>query len=133
MAQAYFNSLSVPHWQATSSGIKASRNLMGPISWYTKTFLEKHNLLSFTESGWKQTTKELLEESDYVIFMQEAYFTYCVEQFKYIPYSYESWEVLDLDELLTKEEISNEETAFEGVQKIFSEIKKNIDKFVATL
>ncbi len=118
MAEAYFNSLKIKDWVATSSGIDAVNNIEGAIAWDTKDTLQNHNILEYTNKDWTQTTKELIEDSDLVIFMEPTHATYCEQTLHAKIPKHEIWNVIDTD--INKDKtivVLESESTFQAVKK----------------
>lgn len=77
LAEAYFNSLTIPGYFAVSSGIAASRDQNGPITSYAARIIAAHGFTKYGKIGWTQSTKEDLEAADIVVFMNEDVYRDC--------------------------------------------------------
>jgi protein-tyrosine-phosphatase len=82
LAEAYFNSKATPGWRATSSGIKAHRNLNGPITWYAARIIQREGLVPFMAPTWQQTSSDVLSAADYIVFMTEEHRAHCHERYE---------------------------------------------------
>lgn len=127
MAEAYFNSLDIKNWKASSSGIEAGEDHEGSIAWDTKEILIKHNLIEFTSLSWIQTTKNLIEKSQRVIFMEDIHKKFCEEQLGCVLPKHEIWNIPDTD--INKERT----TVLLESEATFQIIKKLIDEMVLGL
>ncbi len=125
LAEAYFNSLNIEDWQATSSGIRAERNLNGDITRYAKDILKSENILSFTTETWTQTTKEVLEEGQLVIFMHPKVHKRCT---KILCPQLEAFQVWDIEDIIPDNHSESE--VIDTTRKTFSKIKDNINLLV---
>ena len=92
------NSQKIHGIKATSSGIHANIHLNEDIAIYAKHVLEENNILSFTPKTWTKTTKEILEKSDVVVFMQELHLNIVKERLNFVPKKYFVWDISDINE-----------------------------------
>lgn len=95
LAEAYLKYLlrkSSDH-QISSSGIKYSKSINGPIAWYAMKILLDHQLTAYMSDTPVLTTKELLTSQDKVIFMDEISEEYCERHFKFKDRNSEVWNV----------------------------------------
>ncbi len=97
LAEAYFNSLAIPDWSAVSSGIEASDNLNGPITTYAARILAAHDIATYGKASWAQSTKENLEESDVVVFMNKDVYLECSDKIRPVLQKYYVWSVEDVN------------------------------------
>jgi protein-tyrosine-phosphatase len=136
LAEAYLNSKQIPSIKSMSSGIKASRNLLGPITWYAQRIIEKEKLIPFQSINWQQTTKELLEQTDFTVFMQKEHYDYCREKLGFATKNYEIWNIKDLNKFLT---FSLGEPTATKIEKIkasdetYKIIKRKVDDLITRL
>lgn len=131
LAEAYFNVLRVPGWQAVSSGVRASRNLNGPITIYALEILCEQKWDTVAKKEWNQTTKSGLAESDVVVFMHKECFDACVSDLDFTPKNYKVWGIADM------EADSHDELAFIQAMHIardtFVRICARVDELVVEL
>lgn len=97
LAEAYYNSLQLLNASAVSSGIEATDNLNGPITVYAARILAAHGLTSYGKATWTQSTKENLEESDVVVFMNEDVYIECRDKIKPVLQKFYVWSVEDVN------------------------------------
>jgi protein-tyrosine-phosphatase len=135
LAEAYFNSKQIAGFIATSSGIRADywRPSNGPISIYTKELLEKENILKYTTEDVTQTTLARLEKQEFIVFMNQVHFEFCVNELGYEPSRYEIWDIKDVNEILTEAELAEKEKVDEVARKTYGKIKDKIDKLILKL
>ena len=81
LAATYLASKNIPDLIVTSSGIKAARNENGPVTWYAQRIIQEENLIKSEPMIWTQTTKEILDEQDWVIFMEQLHYDASVQRF----------------------------------------------------
>lgn len=128
LAEAYFNSLRIPHWKAHSSGIEASKNTNEDITWYAKNIIDRNKLTEFGKETWAQTTKEDLERADIVVFLSRSISDEAMKLFAPTLQDFEVWDVTDINprkhDTLTDEEIAN---------RTLQRIQRLIDEIAATL
>jgi protein-tyrosine-phosphatase len=108
MAEAYLKSLDLPAVIVSSSGIEASENNMGPITWYAMRIIFNNLLHHFAKPMWEQTTKELLQNADQVIFMTEYHHEFAKSHLDFTSTNYQIWYIEDVPvvhNVLPKEEI----------------------------
>lgn len=133
MAEAYFNSKKVPGMTATSSGIYASHNLNGPITFFAKNILEREGILDYTAKSWQETTKEILEQADVVIFVKKHHFDFVKNELHYIPRRYYIW---DIEDVTSSQNMNFEQMRQEEIledEKVFVNIKKAVDELIIDL
>lgn len=58
----------------TSSGILASENKLGPISWVALLILQRNKLIKYMSNNWTQTSMDKLEQQDFIVFMDKEVF-----------------------------------------------------------
>lgn len=136
MAEAYLNSLKVRGLRATSSGIKASEDQNGPISWVAARIIKKNNLIPFMSRDWQQTSKELLETSQLVIFFGEDYKDFCSINFTPALKSHEVWEIGDIDLVLlnaAKKNKTFDDELIKQSEETFEKIKEKVDALVTSM
>ncbi|HZU77238.1 MAG TPA: hypothetical protein VFA70_10775 [Dehalococcoidia bacterium] len=94
LAEALLNARELPGVRATSSGIRASENLNGPVSWQALRLLKNHGLIPHMSPHWTQTSAAVLAAADLVVFMEPACRQYCAEQYGFAG-DCEVWDVPD--------------------------------------
>ena len=101
VAEAYAKSLLAnhPEIQVSSSGIEASKNYVGPISSYTKTRLEEDNLWKYAYPEWIQTTQQVINDSDLLVFMNDRVYEDANKIFKLPREKSIMWHIPDRDEI----------------------------------
>lgn len=133
MAEAYLNSKKLPGIIVSSSGIYANDNWEGSLSRYAERILTEHNLLPFAAKHWTQTTVDILDDNDLVVFMRRHHYDYCVEVLRWQPKNYLIWNIDDIptNPLGDAEEtVKAKAAADEGV---FGNIVKEVDKLVLNI
>jgi protein-tyrosine-phosphatase len=132
LAEIYFNSLRKTGWLATSSGVRANLNLNGDISRYAYNILKENDLLQVPhKEGWTQSTKEILEKSDIVVFMHPDWFSFCVEEFGVILKKHETWNIPDVT--LQENETIQSARINEIARTTFAEIKKHVNSLITRI
>jgi protein-tyrosine-phosphatase len=129
LAEAYLNSKQLPNIKVISSGVEATRNTAGPISWYAQRMIQEGNLIPFEKSVWDQTTRELLSQGDITIFMHQNVYDYCVRHIGTPTENYQIWEIPDIRAKLPT--IQEEVRKIEVTEKIFEEIKQKVDELIS--
>lgn len=127
LAESYLNSKKIPDVKVSSSGIEAMRDQNGPITWYAQRMIEEQKLVQSEKMIWTQTTKEILEVQDLVIFMQKLHYDTCVAKFGFKGNNYEIWDVTDVDGNL----IPNDSETIQRSELEFIKIKANIESLIA--
>lgn len=125
MAEAYLNSKMVSSLVVSSSGIEATKNLNGPISWYAARVIKDNELIGFMANFWTQTTREIIQQNDLIIFMEEEHHLFCKE-FLIPDQKYEIWNVPDVngaDDPGLERDIEN----IKESERIFELIKQKVD------
>ncbi len=128
LAEAYLNSLEIKNCTVSSSGIRAKSNENGDITWYAAQILEENKINSYGKKGWTQSTKEILEENDLLVFMHQSVKDECLLKINPIINSFEVWNIEDIDpSKFTMGEI------LEMGKERFEKIKKSVDDLSAKL
>ena len=133
LAEAYLNSKNSSGLKSISSGIIASRNESGPISWYAQRILQNEKLVPFESLGWQQTTKEILKQGDLTIFMQQEPYDYCRKYLDFTQKDYEIWDIKDMYEFLSSSTQKGPFTESEKInasEETFKIIKRKIDDLI---
>ncbi len=115
VAEAYAKSLIVnhPEIKVSSSGIEASRNFQGPSSPYTKQRLEQDHLWQFAHPKWTQTTQDIIDNSDLLVFMNDSVYKDADKLFKLPSGKLIIWHIPDIDD-------------------IYDDIKLNVSKLISS-
>ena len=127
LAATYLASKNIPDLIVTSSGIEAEGGTNGIISWYAQRTIEKNHLTQFEPLMWSQTTKEILDGQDLIIFMEKLHHNYCVEHFGYSGKNFEIWDIQDLNGL-------RDETDLDKIgrsEEIYKKITQKVDDFIS--
>jgi protein-tyrosine-phosphatase len=127
LAATYLSSKNIPGLTVTSSGIKAEGGPNGIISWYAQRTIEKEHLVQFEPVMWTQTTKEILDEQDLIIFMEELHHDYCVEHFDYSGNNFEIWDVQDLNGLRDETDLDK----ISRSEEIYGKLTTKIDDLIS--
>ena len=107
LAQAYAKSILQQHPEVviTSSGVNADHAQDGPIAWYALKIADNNNLIPYISQFWTQTTSELLNNQDTIIFMETWHLEQCRSRFFYQKDNYQVWEISDVTPTMTDNEI----------------------------
>lgn len=132
MAEAYLKSFHLPDMHVSSSGISASHNSNGPISWYAMRIMFNERLHTLVKPYWNQTTPELLSKADLVIFMMPIHHQFSKENFGFSGDNYEIWDIEDVDDMgeVPGEGIDRELQIIRITEKTYSRIKEKVDNLV---
>jgi protein-tyrosine-phosphatase len=126
LAEAYINSKEIKGLHVSSSGTRASGNHTGPITWFGMKILKEHGLVKYMSNHWNQTTKKVLDENDFIIFMEHSHLDWCREN---VGYKGDNHVVLNVADVFP----DKQKTVFDDVmetEEIFSELKYKIDKLL---
>ena len=126
LAETYLNSKGLPDIKAISSGIEADNNFSGSITWYVQRIIQKNHLQNFAKPMWQETTKKLLNNTDFTVFMQKDIYNYCSSNLGFNNKNFEVWEINDLTEAYDTDEEKIKET-----ERIYLEIKQRVDNLLA--
>lgn len=127
MAEAYLNSKNIPNIKATSSGIRAYKNLNGNIINYTKKLLRDLGILKYTSEKWTQTDKNILINADLVIFMKEEHFSWVKDHLDFTPKNYLVFNVDDITDSIKGDEFKRNEF----IKLTFQTISSKIDNLTS--
>jgi protein-tyrosine-phosphatase len=133
LAEAYLNSKHLSNIKSISSGVRATPNESGPISWYAQRILQNEKLVPFESFSWQQTTKEILKKGDFTIFMLQEPYDYCRYKLGFTQKNYEIWDIKDLDEFLlssTQSVSATETEKIKASEETFTTIKQKIDDLI---
>jgi len=120
--------------KVSSSGLEASGNKHGPISWYAARLAKRHELIPHLKNLWTQTSPEIFTNTDIVIFMTDRQHEYAKEKFRFDKKSFEVWHIEDLnkaDFFGTKDD--NDLRRIEHSEKTFEQIKQKVDEIAQKL
>lgn len=113
-----------PQIKITSSGVSADVAGDGPIAWYALRIIKNNALLDFLSPRWIQTSQELLDTQDLIIFMTDSHLEICRQQYNYSQTNFEVWAIEDVGPNLSDLEI----IAFS--EKQFAHIKDKVKQLV---
>ncbi|NTW33088.1 MAG: hypothetical protein HGB12_10755 [Bacteroidetes bacterium] len=128
LAEAYLRSKHVDA-TVTSSGVKAAKNYNGPITIYSKNIAKNENIEKYLAPSWTQTTKELIEKQDLVIFMNKKYYNFCTNDLHCTIKEYLIWDIPDVFDYPNsdaKDYADKVKIYTENAHKSYQKIKKNI-------
>ena len=114
----------------------ATKNESGPISWYAQRIIENERLVPFESLGWQQTTKEILKQGDFTIFMQQEHYDYCREKLDFTQKDYEIWDIKDMYEFMSPpidKRPAIEKDKIKASEETFKIIKRKTDDLVNRL
>lgn len=122
LASTYLASQEIPRLKVSSSGTEAQKNLNGPITWYGQKLIKENHLIKYQENNWKRTNKKILNDADYIIFIQKQHLLDCQEKYAYNLSKHEVWDIRDIS---TRRQTDLE--VIEESREIFNEIKIEVD------
>ena len=127
LAEAYLNSKKLPGVFVSSSGVEASKDKNGPINWYTQRIIEKQGMVASEKDYWTQTTKEILDAQDWIVFMQKWHHDQCIEKYEYKGENFEIWDVADTVNPNSKPDAST----IKFTEGIYHKITSNVDDLIS--
>ena len=134
IGEAYFNSKAPEGMKATSSGIAAIENRLtfGPIVWYAMRIIFNNDLVPFMSFAQQQTTREVLEQADIVVFMQDIHYFYARDILQTEPKKSLVWNIGDVhgQDFSEMSQEDREKTIIETTEKTFSHIKNQVDRLL---
>lgn len=131
MAEAYLKSKKLPNVEVSSSGIEAEGTWAGTLALYTMTTMKKHHLESYLSKNWHQTTKDLLEDQDLVIFMSKHHEDFCLNKLKSRIKHFETWNIHDIPRTLF---VERDEAEINRIaEETFQKIKIKIDGLISSI
>lgn len=135
LAEAYLRSKKVSGIEVTSSGVEAERNINGPITWEADRIIKRNNLVPFMSKSWTQTTKELLDKSDRIIFFSQHALDYCQDTLGFNKHNYEIWNIKNIDELDNVKRINTDDEVkrIKDSENTYEQIKLKIDGLIEEL
>ena len=131
LAEAYLKSKNISGIEVSSSGIRADRNLNGPVCDYTVRLLEADNLIQHLSKNWVVTDEKDLKNQDLVIFMDKIDYDFCHSELKCNIVNYEIWSIPDVpDDVLV--EIPKDDVKIMGLARDrFELIKDKVDFLIS--
>ena len=130
LAEAYTKSKNIPGLEVSSSGIYAHENRNGAICSYTADILEEEDLFKYASIHWTQSTKEIIDQQDMVIFMDQEHYDFCRGELKCELDNYEIWNIVDMPEELTLRNHGDREKAKDFAEKTFQKIKTHVNEWL---
>jgi protein-tyrosine-phosphatase len=131
LAEAYLKAKQLPGFSTSSSGIAAEHGFLesGPIDWWTMRLIRKNCLFPFMSVSCTQTTAQLLEQANIVIFMCQEHYQYARDHLGYRGTCYQIWNILDMNEILEADDIA----LIKSSESTFAQIQKKSDFLVEEL
>ena len=136
LASTYLNSKQIPGIRAVSSGIKANQNISGIVTWEAQRIIQNNKLVDFESHIWKETSKELLDEADLVVFMQQIHYEFCKNKLGFTKNNFKIFDVKDFQDYGFGDDYVSLENDIERIkisEKTFEEIKEKVDNLVKEL
>lgn len=127
LCEVYFNSKKPKNLTCFSSGIVAGDNLLGPICWLAQRLIEKNKLFYFMSFTFQKTSKELLANGDYTIFMERNIYEFCRENLGFNSREYEIWDIRDLDKFPN---LNTDLERMKKTEETFERIKEKVDNLL---
>jgi 8-oxo-dGTP pyrophosphatase MutT (NUDIX family)/protein-tyrosine-phosphatase len=132
LAEAYLNSLQLPGVTVKSAGVRAGKNLNGPITSYAHELLHEYDLEKYANPNWTQLGQNQLSNSDAVICMNHAVYDEARRQNFIFPVRTFIWDVPDVSKILL-EYPEKSSTIPHIAQKTFSLITKRVNELCVYL
>ncbi len=99
IAEAYGNAHIASGHRISSSGVRATDNMNGPITWIAAFIIKRHGLVPFMKNGsWDATDDTALRRADVIVFMGKEEYAAALERFHYDADNHEVWDIPDLDD-----------------------------------
>lgn len=101
LAEAYAKSLLSANTdiEISSSGIRASQNFFGDAKIDTVKALEADNLTKYLAPSWQQTTQELIDSVDILVFMSPTVYGDAAKSYKLPKDKCIIWHIKDVDNI----------------------------------
>ena len=124
LAEAYFNSFALRGVHAVSSGIQGGDQSV-PIRWYTEKILEENGLVEYTHSIARQTTRQNIRRSDFLVFFGHETFAFCKQWIDPERHRWAIWNVPDISVVRPASRvIKNSQQAFRSIKHRVDQLKK---------
>src|SRR3972149_10211448 len=136
LAEAYLKSKQPGHITASSSGIKATENYNGAITWYAARLAFNQGLIDFLKHKWTQTSESHFKRADLVVFMNQEHCDFSKKVLGFSGSNYEIWEIPDLSHLGFNLELSSAEDdlrRIKATEQTFADIRKRVDDLITRL
>ena len=131
----YLRSKELSNLQVSSSGIEASKNLSGPISWYTSRLAKHNKIAKHLSHSWTQTTKKLLLTANIVVFMAPIHRDRGEKEFDFKG-KHETWNIPDLSDLGIMPALNTLEEDLRRIkfsEETFEKIQREVDALVIAI
>ncbi len=130
LAEAYCNAHLGSGHKATSSGVHATDNVNGPITWVAALLIKRNGLVSYMKNGsWTQTDAALLKGADLIVFMDDKDLQAARHELGYAGDQHEVWSVQDIQE----KDLASGDTVPQVVaiaERTLEAIKEHVDRMM---
>lgn len=134
LAENYLKSKKIKNLEVSSSGIKASNNVNGVISWYAQRIMKKEGIIPENPKSWQETTKEILDDQDLVVFIKKEHYDFCKNKLGFNSDNYEVWDIPDITvSVLKTEELDDDVREIKKSELIFNKIKDRVNSLISRL
>lgn len=136
LAGTYLNSKQIPNLKAVSSGVEADYDISGIISWEAQRIIQNNNLIPYESHMWVETSKELLDKADLVIFMQKKHYDYCKNKLGFSKTNFKIFNIKDFDDYGYGDKYISLENDIEKIkiaEKTFTLIRGKVDGLIKDL
>ncbi len=130
LAEAYLKSKKISGLTVSSSGVRAERNLNGPICEYSVRLSQEAGIGDYLSPVWIQTTKSDIEVQDLIIFMDSSDYEYCRNELNCKLPNYEIWGIPDVPDSAIAEEAKDDEKIMIYARSSFNMIKDKTDSLI---
>ncbi|MGD0284303.1 MAG: NUDIX domain-containing protein [Candidatus Saccharimonadales bacterium] len=132
LAETYLRSKKLPDIEISSSGIEANKVSASDIQILPILIANQLGLNTWQDFSCQQTTQELLDSADMVIFMNDDIAKDTAARLSYIPEKAEIWDIINLDEAML---ISNVTSTNKGavdnlILKTVERIHVKVDRLI---
>lgn len=128
LAEAYFNSVDTPNLECISSGVEAHAIEDPPIEWYSMKIIQNNNLVLGMSRDSKKTSKEMIENADFTVFMEKEIYEFCKNMLGFNSDLYQIWNIEDLHtrDKSVEEIITISESAFKNISEKVDSLVKDL-------
>ena len=119
------NSLKLHGVRAVSSGIQGKEQPMAT-RWFAEKILEEHNLVAYTRTAARQTTKENIGRSDLVVFFTRETLAFCKQLLDAKRQHWVVWDIPDVDVTWPAPRLTRtSEQTFRSIKRHVDQLRKS--------
>jgi protein-tyrosine-phosphatase len=112
----------------SSSGIEALKDKNGPITWYAQRIIEQQSLVPNEKMMWTQTTREILDSQDLIVFMDKEHFDQATNLYRFGNKNYEIW---GIEDVTGEASTTNVDSVIPQTEQIYNKIKIKVEDLIA--